>query len=52
MHKPIDGLVLYLDFAGVLYPGAMYRINGQIIMLCEGVGLFEWAPVIADSLEP
>lgn len=52
MYKPIDVAVLYLDFDGVLHPGEVYRIRGQIVLQCEGIGLFEWAPLLAEYLEP
>ncbi|KVW95884.1 HAD domain-containing protein [Thiobacillus denitrificans] len=52
MHKRIEGPVLYLDFDGVLHPDAAYWINGQIVLRCEGRSLFEWAPVLAECLEP
>lgn len=52
MHKRIEGPVLYLDFDGVLHPDAVYRINGQIVLCCEGRSLLEWAPVLTECLEP
>lgn len=52
MHKPIDCPILYLDFDGVLHPGEVYRIRGQIVLQCDGICLFEWAPLLAEYLEP
>jgi hypothetical protein len=52
MHKTIDVPVLYLDFDGVLHPDEVYRIRGQIVLRYDGIGLFEWAPLLAEYLEP
>lgn len=52
MHKTIDCPILYLDFDGVLHPGEVYRIRGQIVLKCDGISLFEWAPLLVECLEP
>lgn len=52
MHKPIDSPILYLDFDGVLHPGEVYRIRGQIVLQCDGISLFEWSPLLVEYLEP
>lgn len=51
-HKLIDVPVLYLDFDGVLHPDEVYRIRGQIVLRCDGMNLFELAPLLAEHLEP
>jgi hypothetical protein len=48
LHRPI----LYPDFAGVLHPGEVYRIRSRIVLRCDGMNLFEWAPLLAQHLEP
>jgi hypothetical protein len=50
--QPIAGPVLYLDFDGVLHPDEIYRIRGRIVLRCDGMNLFEWAPLLVDHLEP
>lgn len=52
MHTPIDSPILYLDFDGVLHPGEVYRIRGQIVLRCDGISLFEWSPLLVEYLEP
>lgn len=51
MHRPIHHPLLYLDYDGVLHPDEVYRVRGRIILCHEG-RLFEWAPLLAECLEP
>jgi len=44
LHRPIVGPILYPDFDGVLHPGDVCRIHGRIVLRCDGMNLFEWAP--------
>jgi len=52
LHDQIDSPVLYLDFDGVLHPDAVYRVHGEIILKYDGIGLFEWAPLLVELLAP
>jgi hypothetical protein len=52
LNQSIESPVLYLDFDGVLHPDEVYRIRGRIILQCDGMNLFEWAPLLAEHLEP
>lgn len=40
------------DFDGVLHPDEVYRIRGRIVLQRDGMSLFEWAPLLAQHLEP
>jgi len=35
-----------------LHPGEVYRIRGQIVLQCDGINLFEWAPLLVEYLAP
>lgn len=52
LNQSIEGPVLYLDFDGVLHPDEVYRVRGRIVLQCDGMNLFEWAPLLAEHLEP
>lgn len=52
LNQLIRGPVLYLDFDGVLHPDDVYRIRGRIVLQHDGMSLFEWAPLLAQHLEP
>lgn len=52
MSQIIEGPVLYLDFDGVLHPDEVYQIRGKIVLKCDGMNLFEWAPLLVEQLEP
>lgn len=52
LNQALDGPILYLDFDGVLHPDEVYRIRGKIVLKCDGMNLFEWAPLLAEQLEP
>jgi hypothetical protein len=51
-NQALEGPILYLDFDGVLHPDEVYRIRGKIVLKCDGMSLFEWAPLLAEQLEP
>lgn len=51
-NQAIEGPVLYLDFDGVLHPDEAYRIRGNIVLKCDGMNLFEWAPLLVEQPEP
>lgn len=52
LNQTIEGPVLYLDFDGVLHPDEVYRIRGRIVLRFDGMNMFEWAPLLAEHLEP
>lgn len=52
LNQSIGGPVLYLDYDGVLHPDEVYRIRGRIVLQRDGMSLFEWAPLLAEHLEP
>lgn len=52
VNQAIEAPVLYLDFDGVLHPDEVYRIRGKLVLRCDGMNLFEWAPLLIEQLEP
>lgn len=44
--------ILFLDFDGVLHPGAVYQVQGKPVLRADGIGLFEWAPILEELLAP
>lgn len=52
LNQLIEDPVLYLDYDGVLHPDEAYRVRGRIVLCCEGMSLFEFAPLLAQHLEP
>lgn len=45
--------VCYLDYDGVLHDDAVYRRPGRgLVLETPGRTLFEWAPVLVQSLQP
>lgn len=52
LNQQIECPVLYLDFDGVLHPDEVYRVRGRIVLRYDGMNLFEWAPLLAQHLEP
>lgn len=52
LNQAIGSPVLYLDFDGVLHPDEVYRLRGKIVLKCDGMNLFEWAPLLVEQLEP
>ena len=44
--------ILFLDFDGVLHPGKAHLVDGKVVLKCDGIGLFEWAPILSDLLAP
>lgn len=41
---------LYLDYDGVLHPDAVYREKDRIVLRRDGLSLFEWAPLLDETL--
>ncbi len=48
---PARGVVLYLDFDGVLHPDAAYRGPKRTVRMLKGQ-LFEWAPCLERMIAP
>jgi hypothetical protein len=45
-------MILFLDYDGVLHPNEAYQIPGKgIVLQMDGHDLFEWADLLADTLE-
>ena len=44
-------MILFLDYDGVLHPEDVYLMNGRPT-LKDGGELFQWAPILADTLAP
>ena len=44
--------IVFLDYDGVLHPAEVYRRRGRIVLMREGINLFEWSPMLVDALAP
>lgn len=44
--------VLFLDYDGVLHPDAVYRTRQGLVLMREGVSLFEWVRILEEALAP
>lgn len=51
-NRNSDAPTLFLDFDGVLHPDAVYRVAGKIVLMADGLRLFEWAPLLEELLFP
>ena len=43
---------VFLDFDGVLHPDEVYLVRNQPVLRMDGISLFEWSEILAESLAP
>lgn len=43
---------VFLDFDGVLHPSDVYLVRGTPVLRRDGLNLFEWAPLLEQTLLP
>lgn len=44
--------VVFLDYDGVLHPAEVYLHRGRIVLMRDGMSLFEWSPMLVEALAP
>lgn len=45
-------MILFLDYDGVFHPDQVAIYRGNVVLQADGVGLFEYAPLLLEALEP